>query len=48
MKKSIDEVIEEIEAVLGESVETPTEAVINEMNAVVTDQLPSGCCGIGG
>ena len=40
MKKSIDEVIEEIEAVLGESVETPTEAVINEMNAVQTDQLP--------
>ena len=40
MKKSIDEVIDEINAVLGESVETPTEAVINEMSAVVTDQLP--------
>lgn len=40
MKKSIDEVIEEIEGVLGESVETPTEAVINEMSAVVADQLP--------
>lgn len=40
MKKSIDEVIDEIEAVLGESVETPVQAVINEMSAVQTDQLP--------
>lgn len=40
MKKSIEEVIEEITTVLGESVETPSEAVINEMNAVETDQLP--------
>jgi len=40
MKKSIEEVIDEISSVLGESVETPSEAVMNEMNAVETDQLP--------
>lgn len=40
MKKSVDEVIEEINAVLGESVELPVQVVTNEMNAVGTDQLP--------